>query len=109
MHQRSNKELSEADYERILDDAIASTNRTIMRKKKGENTHKQELQLFKQKQECKQRFVDKNKQFRKSYIVFAVIARFLVAWEKLNGSISMQEVRLALREELRRLNIEGEE
>lgn len=69
----------------------------------------QQLQLFKQEQECKQRFADKNKLFRKSYMVFAVTARFLVAWEKLNGSISVQEVRLALREELRRLNIEGEE
>ncbi len=48
MNQRINKELTEADYERILDDAIATTSRTIMRKSKSEKAKKQQPQLSKE-------------------------------------------------------------
>ena len=59
--------------------------------------------------EFKERFSQKDKMFRKSNMVFAVIARCLVDWEKSNGRVSAQDVLFSLREELRRLNIEEAE
>ena len=55
--------------------------------------------------EFKERFSQKDKMFRKSNMVFAVIARSLVNWEQSNGRVSAQDVLFSLREELRRLNI----
>lgn len=51
MNYGSNKETTEAYYERILDDAIGSTNRTSMRKKKSENAKNQQPQLSKEEHE----------------------------------------------------------
>ena len=59
--------------------------------------------------EFKERFFQKDKMFRKSNMVFAVIARSLVNWEQSNGRVSAQDVLFSLREELRRLNIEEAE
>ena len=59
--------------------------------------------------EFKERYSLKDKMFRKSNMVFAVIARSLVNWEQSNGRVSAQDVLFSLREELRRLNIEDAE
>ncbi len=59
--------------------------------------------------EFKERFSQKDKMFRKSNMVFAVIANTLVNWEKSKGRVSAQDVLFSLREELRRLNIEDAE
>jgi hypothetical protein len=59
--------------------------------------------------EFKERFAQKDKRFRKSYMVLSVVARFLAEWEQSKGWISAKTVFVALREELRRLNIEGED
>jgi hypothetical protein len=71
------------------------------------------LKLEVQKLKClyddsRERFVQKDKQFRKSYTVLSVVARCLVAWEQSKGKISAEETFVTLREELRKLNIEGE-
>ena len=68
------------------------------------------LKLEVQKLKClyddsKERFVQKDKQFRKSFLVLSVVARYLVAWEQSRGKISAEEAFISLREELRRLNI----
>ena len=55
--------------------------------------------------DSKERFVQKDKQFRKSFLVLSVVARYLVAWEQSRGKISAEEAFISLREELRRLNI----
>ena len=55
--------------------------------------------------DSKERFVQKDKQFRKSFMVLSVVARYLVAWEQSRGKISAEEAFISLREELRRLNI----
>ena len=55
--------------------------------------------------DSKERFVQKDKQFRRSYMVLSVVARYLVAWEQSRGKISAEEAFISLREELRRLNI----
>jgi hypothetical protein len=72
------------------------------------------LRLEVQKLRClyddsKERFDQKDKQFRKSYMVLSVVARCLVAWEQSKGKVSAEETFVALREELRKLNIEGED
>ena len=72
------------------------------------------LKLEVQKLKClyddsKERFVQKDKQFRKTYLVLSVVAHYLVAWEQSKGKISADETFVALREELRKLNIEGED
>ena len=59
--------------------------------------------------DSKERFVQKDKQFRKSFLVLSVVARYLVAWEQSRGRISAEEAFISLREELRRLNIEDAE
>ena len=59
--------------------------------------------------DSKERFVQKDKQFRKSFLVLSVIARYLVAWEQSRGKISADEAFISIREELRRLNIEDAE
>ena len=59
--------------------------------------------------DSKERFVQKDKQFRKSFMVLSVVARYLVAWEQSRGKISAEEAFISLREELRRLNIEDAE
>ena len=59
--------------------------------------------------DSKERFVQKDKQFRKSFLVLSVVARYLVAWEQSRGKISAEEAFISLREELRRLNIEDAE
>jgi Zn-dependent protease with chaperone function len=59
--------------------------------------------------DSKERFLQKDKQFRKSFLILAVVARSLVAWEQSKGKISAEEAFVSLREELRRLNIEGED
>jgi CRISPR/Cas system CSM-associated protein Csm2 small subunit len=72
------------------------------------------LKLELQKLKClyddsKERFVQKDKQFRKSFMVLSVVARYLVAWEQSRGKISAEEAFISLREELRRLNIRDAE
>lgn len=72
------------------------------------------LKLEVQKLKClfddsKERFVQKDKQFRKSFMVLSVVARSLVAWEQSRGRISAEEAFVSLREELRNLNIEDAE
>ena len=59
--------------------------------------------------DSKERFLQKDKQFRKSFLVLSVIARYLVAWEQSRGKISAEEAFISIREELRRLNIEDAE
>lgn len=59
--------------------------------------------------DSKERFAQKHKRFRKSYMVLSVVAHFLVAWGQSKGRISAEEAFLSLREELRRLNIQGED
>ena len=68
------------------------------------------LKLEVQRLEClcddsKERFVQKDKQYRQSFMVLSVVARYLVAWEQSKGKISAEEAFISLREELRRLNI----
>ena len=55
--------------------------------------------------DSKERFLQKDKQFRRSYLVLSVVGRYLVAWEQSRGKISAEEAFISLREELRRLNI----
>ena len=59
--------------------------------------------------DSKERFLQKDKQFRKSFLILSVVARYLVAWEQSRGKISAEETFISLREELRRLNIEDAE
>ena len=59
--------------------------------------------------DSKERFLQKDKQFRKSFLILSVVARSLVAWEQSKGRMSAEEAFVSLREELRRLNIEGED
>ena len=51
MNQGSNTKLTETDYDRLLDDALASTNKANMRKKKSQNAKKEQSQLSKQEHE----------------------------------------------------------
>jgi hypothetical protein len=72
------------------------------------------LKLEVQKLKClsddsKERYSQKDKQFRKSFMVLSVVARCLVAWEQSRGKISAEEAFISLREELRRLNIQDAE
>ena len=59
--------------------------------------------------DSKERFLQKDKQFRKSFLILSVVARILVAWEQSKGRMSAEEAFVSLREELRRLNIEDAE
>jgi hypothetical protein len=59
--------------------------------------------------DSKERFLQKDKQFRKSFLILSVVGRYLVAWEQSRGKISAEEAFISLREELRRLNIEEAE
>ena len=46
--------------------------------------------------DSKERFLQKDKQFRKSYMVLSVVARYLVAWEQSRGRISAEEAFISL-------------
>jgi hypothetical protein len=59
--------------------------------------------------DSKERFLQKDKQFRKSFLILSVVGRYLVAWEQSRGKISAEEAFISLREEIRRLNIEQAE